>query len=285
MSFIDSIVFPDDGEEFDYLSSPQLANYYDTYYPFGILSKRNLRRLDFEKVTILCGGNGCGKTTALNVIAEKQHLKRHAAFNRSSFFDAYADMCRVTEGDEYPTDGMIITSDDIFDMMLDIRDINDAVDRERSSLSEEYLHLKYEHFQMKSLEDYEKLKRHNKAKRDTVSKFVRDTGSKNIREHSNGETAFRYFVDALKPDGLYLLDEPENSLSSARQKELAGYIEDMARYENCQFIISTHSPFILAIKGAKIYDMDEEYPDVKKWTELALIRDYYELFAEYKEQF
>ncbi|MDE5865071.1 MAG: hypothetical protein K2H31_00475, partial [Lachnospiraceae bacterium] len=43
---------------------------YDTYYPFFILSKHNLTMLDFEPVTILYGGNGSGKTTALNVIAE-----------------------------------------------------------------------------------------------------------------------------------------------------------------------------------------------------------------------
>mgnify|MGYP006990124335 CR=1 FL=1 len=35
----------------------------------------------------------------------------------------------------------------------------------------------------------------------------------NVREHSNGESAFLYFTDKIKENGLYLLDEPENSLS------------------------------------------------------------------------
>ena len=38
-------------------------------HPFQILSKHNLKRLDFEPVTILYGGNGSGKTTLLRSIA------------------------------------------------------------------------------------------------------------------------------------------------------------------------------------------------------------------------
>ncbi len=39
---------------------------------FKLLSKHDFKRIDFEPVTILYGGNGSGKSTALNVIAEKQ---------------------------------------------------------------------------------------------------------------------------------------------------------------------------------------------------------------------
>ena len=60
---------------------------YDTIYPFFILSKHGLRVLDFEPVTILYGGNGSGKTTALNVIAEKLGLERDTLYNRSNFFE------------------------------------------------------------------------------------------------------------------------------------------------------------------------------------------------------
>jgi len=44
--------------------------------------------------------------------------------------------------------------------------------------------------------------------------------------------------------------------------ELMKFIEDAARFWNCQFIISTHSPFLLALRGAKIYDLDENSVDV-----------------------
>lgn len=48
----------------------------------------------------------------------------------------------------------------------------------------------------------------------------------NIRENSNGESAFRYFTERIDRRGLYLLDEPENSLSPQRQIELIEYIDE-----------------------------------------------------------
>ena len=84
---------------------------------------------------------------------------------------------------------------------------------------------------------------------------------------------------------IHLLDEPENSLSPARQRELVKYIEDSARFFGCQFIISTHSPFVLAMPGAKIYDLDEEPVDVKAWTQLENVKEYYNFFKEHKREF
>ena len=72
----------------------------------------------------------------------------------------------------------------------------------------------------------------------------------NVREHSNGESALKYFTEKIEDNGLYLLDEPENSLSPERQLDLKKYIEDAARFFSCQFIIATHSPFLLSIKKA-----------------------------------
>lgn len=42
----------------------------------------------------------------------------------------------------------------------------------------------------------------------------------------------------------------------ALQMELVDYIIGVARFFDCQFIISSHSPFFLSIPFAKIYDMD-----------------------------
>lgn len=84
--------FPDIEKEYDFIMS-QKRTCYDTYYPFKVLSKHSLRMLDFEPVTILYGGNGCGKTTALNIIAEKLSLKRDTLYNRSNFFEDYTRLC------------------------------------------------------------------------------------------------------------------------------------------------------------------------------------------------
>ncbi len=261
---------------------------YDTLYPFGILSKRHLECLDFEPVTILYGGNGSGKTTALNVMAEKLGLPRDTPYNRSNFFEDYADRCDFRLAGptaSLPAASRVITSDDVFDFMLNIRTLNQGIDRKREELFDEYLEAKYSHFQMRSLADYEELKKVNLSRSKTQSKFVREMLMDNVREHSNGESAFLYFQEKMQEAGLYLLDEPENSLSPERQQELAQFLENSARFFDCQLIIATHSPFLLAIHGAKIYDLDEDPVDVKKWTQLSNVRAYYDFFQAHSREF
>lgn len=258
---------------------------YNSFYPFGVLSMHHLHRLDFEPVTILYGGNGSGKSTALNVICEKLGLHRDTLYNRSSFYEDYLQMCEYETEHQIPEQSCMITSDDVFDFMLNLRCINEGIDTKREELFNDYLEAKYSKFTMKSLDDYERLKKVNLARSKTQSEYIRRNLMKNVREHSNGESAFLYFNDKIKEKALYLLDEPENSLSSEKQIELQRFLVDSARFYGCQFIIATHSPFLLAMKGAKIYDLDEDPADVKKWTELGNVRAYYEFFREHRSEF
>ena len=39
------------------------------------------------------------------------------------------------------------------------------------------------------------------------------------------------------------------------------------------------------MQGAKIYDMDEEPVDVKRWTELAKVRAYYDFCKKHEREF
>lgn len=284
MVYLSSFKFPCAEAEYDFTFA-QKRTCYDTYYPFQILSKHRLERLDFEPVTILYGGNGSGKTTALNVIAEKLGLERDTLYNRSNFFEDYTKLCQFVEEQKIPKGSRIITSDDVFDFMLNIRSINDGINLKRDELLLDYLDVKYSHFQVKSLDDYEHLKKVTTARSNTQSKYVRKNVKDNVREHSNGESAFLYFADKIRDDGLYLLDEPENSLSPEKQQELLKFLEDSARFFGCQFIMATHSPFLLSMKGAKIYDMDEEIVDVKPWSRLTNVRAYYDFFKKHEREF
>ena len=284
MIYLSHFSFPHREEEYN-VTMGERRTCYDTFYPFQILSKRHLTCLDFEPVTILYGGNGSGKTTALNVIAEKLKLTREALYNRSNFFENYTDMCHFELEEDITKDSRIITSDDVFDYMLTIRSLNEGIHQKREALFEEYLDSKYSKFQMNSLDDYEQLKKVNMSRRSTQSRYIRNNLMDNVREHSNGESAYLFFCEKIKENGLYLLDEPENSLSPGRQQELLQFLEDSVRFFQCQFIIATHSPFLLSMKGAKIYDMDEDPVDIKKWTELSNVQAYFEFFKKYEKEF
>ncbi len=284
MIYLSQFIFPTGEQESDFFWGEQ-RTCYDSYYPFQILSRRNLRMLDFEPVTILYGGNGSGKTTALNIIGETLGLARDTLYNRSNFFETYTQMCDFETEQPVPKHSRIITSDDVFDYMLNLRSLNEGIDRKREGRFEEYLDSKYSHFQMRSMEDYERLKKVVSARSKTQSKYVRANLMDNVREHSNGESAFIYFSEKIQENGLYLLDEPENSLSPERQQELLRFLEDSARFFGCQFIIATHSPFLLSMRGARIYDLDEDPVDVKRWTELANVRAYYAFFKEHEREF
>ena len=283
MIYLRNFSFPSEDREYNFILDEK-RTCFDTFYPFKILSKNDFTEIDFEPVTILYGGNGSGKSTALNVIAEKIEASRDTIFNKSNFFKDYVDMCDM---DEVKVAGIkrIITSDDVFDYILNLRNLNEGIDNKRENLFGDYLDAKYSGFKMKSLEDYEELKKVNSARSKTMSKFIRKNLMSNVRLYSNGESAYRYFIEKITENGLYILDEPENSLSPKRQIELMSFIEDSARFFGCQFIISTHSPFLLAIKGAKIYDLDESPVSVKPWTSLENVRTYYEFFKHHDSAF
>lgn len=284
MIYLRAFEFPDDGQEFDYILEIK-RKCYASFYPFKVLSRRRFERIDFEPVTILYGGNGSGKSTALHVIAQKAGLAQEAAFNRTCFFEDYVGLCRMELAGEIPKGSCLIASDDVFDHMLRVREMNEGIDRRREDAFEEYLEAKRGRVQLRSMADYDDLRRQNQARRMTQSRYVREEVGMNVRTFSNGESAFQYFTNQIGEDALYLLDEPENSLSPARQRELAQFIEDSARFMGCQFVISTHSPFVLSLRGAKIYDLDSDPVDVRRWTQLANVRAYYEFFREHGKEF
>ena len=135
------------------------------------------------------------------------------------------------------------------------------------------------------MEDYDRLRSINLAHSKTQSRYVRAMMKDNVREQSNGESAFFYFTQKIQEDGLYLLDEPENSLSPQRQRELVRFMEDSVRFFHCQFVIATHSPFVLALREAKIYDLDGDPAAVRKWTELPAVLAYFDFFRELEKDF
>lgn len=289
MTYLTRFSLPSEGAEANFLAGnfENKRTCYTSRYPFGVFLSRGVPTLELGPVTILCGGNGSGKTTILNLIGEKLGLRRGTVFNRSSFFGDYLDLCRAETAPGFQRareNSRVITSDDVFDYLLDLRYMNENIDHRRKELLEEYTGARYAKFQMRSMEDVDRLRQVVDAQRHTGSRYVRDRVMNDVVEKSNGESAFAFFTKEIGEGGLYLLDEPENSLSPGLQQELVGFLEDSVRFYRCQFVISTHSPFLLAMKGAKIYDLDSIPVRPCRWTELEHIQAYWKFFRDHREE-
>lgn len=89
-------------------------------------------------------------------------------------------------------------------------------------------------------------------------------------EQSHGESFLAMAQNNLRPNGLYLFDEPEAALSPQRQLTLLMQIYNCAK-EGAQFMIVTHSPILLGLPGADIYCFDHgrihlcEYEDTESY--------------------
>lgn len=281
--YLHILTLPSDGQEMDFILK-QRRTCYNGVYPFKLFPDKGLHTVEFAPVTILYGGNGSGKTTLLNIIAEGLHLLRHSPFNSSAFFRDYTAMCRVRHKG-IPHGSQILTSDDVTDYLLHLRELSSGIDTRRSRLLEEYTDRKYKDLRFTSLADYDNWKEGYDAKTKSGSRFVKDRLMRNPDLFSNGETAMRYYTDRITSGALYLIDEPENSLSAVLQQTLAEFIADSARFYGCQFVIATHSPFFLAIPEAKIYDLDIRPVREANWTELENMRIFYEFFKAHQQEF
>ena len=287
MIYLDTFSFPTEDDEIEFLAGcPKYRRTcYNTKYPFGLFSGRGIpESIEFGDITIFCGNNGSGKSTMLNVIAEKLRIKRDSPFNRSEFFDEYASICKFTTENRISPDSRVITSDDVFERVLDIRRINSGIDTKRASIINEWVELRSggTDTQLHGIDDYDRWKQVREARDKNVSQsqYIRSRLMRNVAERSNGESALSLFVDAIHDNALYILDEPENSLSPMNQLELKYFLEDSVRHHGCQFIISTHSPFLLSLKNARIYDIDSAPVKIAKWTQLPCVRVYKDFFEE-----
>ena len=299
MIYLESFTLPSKDIEDKYLLNyPYLQEMqcfsHTNIYPFRVLSSKELFHVGFDNITFFCGSNGSGKSTLLNLIAEKLNLKRSSDFNKTPYTDEFLKFCgyKLPSYKRYgiPKGSQIITSDDVFDYLLDIRAYNRGISNKRNDLFREYDTFKDEAAAgqglrpLTDMENYSEFKRRMTLSRNTKSSFTaKHLSSHELQFGSNGENAFRYFTENITSDALYLLDEPENSLSPEFQLDLLKFIEDSARFYNCQFIISTHSPFLLSMKNALIYDLDTTPVRRACWRELDNVNTYYNFFKERME--
>ena len=85
---------------------------------------------------------------------------------------------------------------------------------------------------------------------------LREQYGRHLNTYSHGESFLELFQARFQPSSLYLLDEPETPLSPMRQLTLISLMKQMVQQE-CQFIIATHSPILMAFPDAEILSFDE----------------------------
>ena len=80
----------------------------------------------------------------------------------------------------------------------------------------------------------------------------------NLFAFSHGEACIKILQEKISGKGIYLLDEPEAALSPLRQLSLIALIIDFLKNNKGQFLIATHSPILMGIPGARLYEIQED---------------------------
>lgn len=91
----------------------------------------------------------------------------------------------------------------------------------------------------------------------TEAEAYRAYGWDDLHEMSHGESFLWVINNRFRDRGLFILDEPEAALSPTRQLALLARIHQLVT-AGSQFIISTHSPLLLAYPKAHILQLDRQ---------------------------
>ena len=210
-----------------YLSSFKLSNQTlknPNIYPYSIFRDKYIEPFSFAPITIFYGNNGCGKSTLLNIIAGKLKIKGKEMPASNAYYENYCERfeneCAYSLGSnengipfyQLPENSRYIKSEDI---LYEIKKIQQKAILEHG--------LTYDYMQEGlSLEKAQSVL--NKKKEQRIENIIFSQ-----EKYSNGETSLQFFQEYLLPNALYLLDEPEVSLSPANQVMLAEEINKMAK--------------------------------------------------------
>ena len=106
-------------------------------------------------------------------------------------------------------------------------------------------------------------------------------GWKSLHEQSHWESFFSLFSQRFWDEGLYILDEPEAALSPQKLLAFLVKLDELVKW-NSQFIITTHSPILLAYPHSKIYEATPQWFIEKQYNELENV-DLYKTFLNNPE--
>ena len=203
-------------------------------YPFDIPALRTLDRLELHpKVTYIVGENGMGKSTLLEALAVAWGFNPEGGtvnfnFATEATHSPLHEYIRLVRGIRRPRDGFFFRAESYYNVASNI----DVMDREPGG----------------------------------GGRIVSSYGGKSLHAQSHGEAFFSTFLHRFGGNGLYVLDEPEAALSPFRQMALLARIHDLVR-TGSQFIVSTHSPILMAYPDSVIYYLTPDGIDTRTLEE------------------
>ena len=104
-------------------------------------------------------------------------------------------------------------------------------------------------------------------------------GGKSLIAQSHGQSLMSYFTSRYRIKGLYFLDEPETALSPSSLIELLNLLLKMNKNGHAQFIIATHSPFLMACPDSQIYAFGKNTIEPTPYKETR----HYQLYKKFME--
>jgi len=216
-------------------------------FPFNVPAVKFAKQIDFNpKVTIFIGDNGCGKSTLLETLAQKLNLpliggyiKSHAGFEAARLLQPHLEI----EWKRQTSKGFFFRAEDFSDFV-------NSVENEQRKIGEDLRELR-------GVVDDSIIKEMSDNMNYSLFRMRKDYGE-NMQAFSHGEAYLKILQMRLGNKGVFLLDEPEAALSPLKQLSLIFLIIEILKSGNTQFIISTHSPILMGIPGAWIYEIKEE---------------------------
>lgn len=182
---------------------------------------KKTRRLSFHApVTFLVGENGTGKSTLLEAIAVAAGFNPEGGTKNFSFHtrETHSELheCISLVRHAYPRDGFFLRAESLYNVATNI----DEMDEIRGGGNE----------------------------------IKKSYGGISLHKQSHGESFLAIVLNRFGENGLYILDEPEAALSPMKLMCLLSAIHELVK-GGSQFIISTHSPILMAYPDAEILEL------------------------------
>lgn len=218
-------------------------------FPFSIRTVQELQRLDFASpVTFFVGENGSGKSTLLEAMATAIGLPTvgSAATRDDATLADQRELGRALRltWNVRVRRGFFLRAEDFFGFAKAIEQLKAELRKRAAEIDVEY-------------EGRSALAKGLALGplQASLHELERSYGE-GLDLQSHGESFIKLFQSRLVPGGIYLIDEPEAPLSPQSQLGFIAILKEMVQQE-CQFIIATHSPILLAFPNATIYSFDE----------------------------